>query len=111
MINFENSVSRSQSKTSCPLCDRPPGGVHNDFCPRSRVMQRDLDAQLEIAGRPLVFWAKGPIAIRRGWRKKIKIIHNPGVPYVKPPKPWYAGGKPRDAEALEIFLKHMGVTT
>lgn len=99
----------SESVTSCPICNRPPGRVHRDSCPRSRLAQRDLDAQLESVGRPRIFWLKGPMAIRPPGSRRTKILYNPGIPYVKPPKHWRAGGVPRDTDAVEEFLRQVGV--
>jgi len=99
----------SESRTPCPQCNRPPGGIHNDFCPRSTVSRQILDDWAVKAGRPRILWMKGPIAVRLPGSRRTKIVYNPGVPFVKPPKPWYAGGVPRDADALDVFLKQMGV--
>lgn len=94
----------SESKTPCPLCDRPVGGVHEDFCPRSRPMQQALADEMAKRGQPRMFWTKGPMVVHRpGLRPK--VVFNPGLPYVKPPKPWTAGGLPVSALALQQFLK------
>lgn len=33
----QRTLPRSESRTVCPHCERPPGGVHALDCPRSRL--------------------------------------------------------------------------
>ena len=92
----------SQTNTTCPLCGRAPGGEHRRGlvwagfatekpCPRSRLAQKKLSTRLVRKGR--LFWTKGAMWIRAGKNKPV-MLFNPGVPYVKPPKSWFAGGLP-----------------
>lgn len=97
--------SMSESRVACPQCSRPPGGIHSDFCPRSTVSRQALDDWAAKAGQPRILWTKGPIAYRSPGSRRVKFTFNPGVPFVKPPKPWYAGGVPRDTDAVETFIK------
>jgi hypothetical protein len=96
----------SQSKTICPLCGRPPGGVHGHGCPRCPERLRALDAAL--ARPPRGIWPgkdalfHGSVAMPTKLRPKRRVsfeVFNPGVPMVKPPKPWTAGGLPRHKDA------------
>jgi hypothetical protein len=60
------------------------------MCPRSSGEQKKLRVKLKSR----LFWTKGPMLVKAGrWRMPV-AMYNPGVPYVKPPKPWYAGGLP-----------------
>ncbi len=97
----------SESKTICPHCNRLPGGVHVDGCPRSREVMRSIRDACRAALRPRHFWIFGSQIVRTPDEGE-KITFNPGVPYVRPGKPWFFGGKPRDLEKKqEGFIKHM----
>ncbi|KKN48578.1 hypothetical protein LCGC14_0651650 [marine sediment metagenome] len=64
------------------------------MCPRSSSEQKKLRVGFKPISRGRLFWTKGPMLVKAGrWRMPV-AMHNPGVPYVKPPKPWYAGGLP-----------------
>ena len=96
----------SQSRQTCPLCGRAPGTRHLPECARSRDAQRELAASLAKPPR-LVWPAKGPVhasvpaesRIRGRYMKRVDTF-NPGVPMVKPPKPWTAGGLPRGSALI-----------
>lgn len=99
----------SESKQTCPFCDRPPGSQHNDFCPRSAATMRDLHAKAKI--RPIVFWCKGPIVIRFPG-KRARVTFNPGIPHVRldGKKTWKAGGVPIGAQdAVNEFKRSLGI--
>lgn len=81
-----------QAKQECPHCGRPPRGVHRTMCPRSRARLAAVSAALESVGRPRPRWLFGPqVVVVQGRRKH---TDNPGIPYVGPGKPWFAGGLP-----------------
>ncbi len=92
----------SQSKTECPRCGRQPGERHGGVCPRSTAQRKRMDSVLTIApkGRwpgkyaQFKFEVARPTKLRPH-RTEIHVAFNPGVPMVKPPKPWNAGGVPR----------------
>ncbi len=94
----------SQSKTICPHCGRSPGGRHSDWCARSQASRRALDTWAAAASAPRGRWpgkyaqfsfeVAKPRRLRPN-RTEIGEAFNPGVPMVKPPKPWTAGGVPR----------------
>lgn len=99
----------SESQTFCPICNRPPGGVHEVDCPRSRERQRQLAFECRRAlRRQRLVWTKGPIAYRLPGQDA-QLTYNPGIPYVGPGKSWRAGGVPLDTSAVDEFLKSMGV--
>lgn len=100
----------SETRVSCPLCDRPPGGVHNDSCSRSNTARRALRDKCERKMRPTVFWMKGPIAVLLPGKKKPKIVFNPGIPFVRNAthETWVKGGVPMDTPAVEDFLHAIG---
>lgn len=99
----------SESDVACPLCERPVGGVHDDFCPRSAAVMRDHHAKSKI--RPVHFWSKGPLVVRlRG--ERAKVTFNPGIPYVRQTggKSWKAGGVPIGADdAVKNFKRSLGM--
>lgn len=80
-----------ESKTECPSCARPPGGEHRDECYRSRVSRKK--AGKRARREPRLLWAKGATSLRKEGSEPV-MIYNPGVPFVKPPKDWFAGGLP-----------------
>ncbi len=92
----------SQSRTVCPHCERAPGRVHHSSCPRSRESRAALAASLHR--EPRVIWpglhtqfkyeVAKPTMVRPN-RTEIREAFNPGVPMVRPPKLWTAGGLPR----------------
>ena len=85
-------------------------GIHEHECPRSRASTRKLAWRMLELGQPRCLWTFGDqVVFVPG--KGNQITHNPGVPYVKPPKPWYAGGKPRNLKKKEkAFLDRMRAT-
>ncbi len=94
----------SESKKICPVCARPPGGTHDNQCPRSRESVGKLREACRAVVRPI--WIFGS-QIARTAAGEEKITFNPGIPYVRD-KPWFAGGKPRDMKQKEEgFIKHM----
>ncbi len=96
----------SERKVSCPLCQRPPGGIHDHSCPRSRAFTRQRAAHLKELGRPRIFWAFGEQSVFVPGKGN-QITFNPGIPYVRA-KPWHAGGKPRRMEQKQrAFIKHL----
>jgi len=87
----------SQSRTVCELCGRAPKTPHEDHCPRSNKSRRRLDAEIRDALAPKLLWAKGPqISLLTN-----EIVVNPGIPFVKEGKPWFAGGLPRNLKRRE----------
>lgn len=101
----------SQSRTICPICERAPGRRHSERCPRSTKQQRRLDASLQKAGKPRLFWQKGLVFVRAGGGKPVPV-DNPGVPYVNPAsgKPWYAGGLPQGEgmqERIQAYIEQL----
>jgi hypothetical protein len=48
----------SESNTTCPHCERKPGGVHRMACPRSRETLRQIASAMRVAGAPTLFWDK-----------------------------------------------------
>ncbi len=82
----------SQSKTTCPICERPPGGIHEHECPRSRFSQVLLRKTLDQP--PRLIWTKGIMIFHDRRTGRTRTVRNPGVPFVLPPKPWFAGGIP-----------------
>lgn len=121
----------SQSKTPCPVCERAPGGVHRENCPRSTRMLRLQRIVLEHVSQPRPVWMFGPIAFRRRDPKTGKAFgdvietENPGLPFVRSGalrtfnrgrnklvlgKPWNAGGLPKEfREESRDFAKAIGV--
>lgn len=94
----------SESKKICPVCARPPGGTHDDQCPRSRKAVGRLREACRVV--PRWFWIFGSQIVRTPDEGE-KISFNPGVPYVRGKK-WFAGGRPRDMKRKEEgFIKHM----
>ncbi len=95
----------SESKKICPVCARPPGGTHDNQCPRSRVAVGKLREACRVV--PRWFWIFGSQIVRTPDEGE-QISYNPGVPYVRQGKKWWAGGKPRDMKRKEEgFIKHM----
>lgn len=83
----------SEAKTICPHCLRVPGEQHDKKCPRSqRSMQ--LRQSAARAPRARLLWCKGITSVKVSRWRPARTLVNPGVPFVKPPKPWYAGGLP-----------------
>ena len=103
---------RSETKVSCPFCNRAPGGrqFHDVACPRSRFRMKALQRECKRKLQPRIFWMKGPIAVRLRGEKKPKIVFNPGVPYVRDAnnETWVKGGVPMNAPAVEDFLRAIG---
>lgn len=100
----------SESRTPCPVCNREVGDVHSDACPRSSTVMRELAGRAWAARRGTLRWGLGPLMVSlRG--RKAKPTFNPGVPFVRPGKPWTAGGIP-DAKREEAreFARDLGVT-
>ena len=101
----------SESKQTCPLCARPPGSQHDDFCPRSMATMRELNRKRKNARRGVHFWSKGPIVVRLPG-EKAKVTYNPGIPYVRQTggKSWKAGGIPIGAkEMVDQFKRSLGM--
>lgn len=103
----------SQSKTICPRCERPPGGVHEHECPRSRFAQALLRKTLDRP--PRMVWTKGIMIFHDRKTGKTRTVRNPGVPFVQPPKDWYAGGIPGHTpgspdlpEDVQAFIDDLG---
>ena len=99
----------SERKIPCPLCQRPPGGIHDHACPRSRAFTRQRAAHLKELSRPRVVWTFGEQSVFVPGKGN-QITFNPGIPYVdqRRGKPWHAGGKPRRmAEKQRAFIKHL----
>ncbi len=104
----------SQSKTTCHLCNRPPGGSHSMDCPRSAHSRKALVESLVRPprgiwpGKDALF--HGSVAMPTTLRPNRRVsfeVFNPGVPMVQPPKPWTAGGLPRGkTAAVETFYKN-----
>ena len=102
----------SQSRTVCPSCQRPPGSVHPDGCPRSRAKRIALHARLTKP--PRLLWKKGFLAYKkpRKWLKgwDMATVFNPGVPRVVYGSNPRAGGIPRGKKAeAGIFLQALGI--
>jgi len=102
----------SQSNTTCPLCNRPPGDRHPNFCPRSRAARATLDASLNRP--PRLVWKKGVMVYKKprtyfsGY--DIAQMFNPGVPHVCHGRNPRAGGVPSGrAEETALFLQTMGL--
>jgi len=100
----------SEARIACLFCRRPPGGIHNDFCPRSAVIMRELhDAAKRV--RPIHFWSKGPLVVRLPG-EDAKATFNPGIPYVRqaPNKSWKAGGVPHGSkEMVDAFKRSLTI--
>jgi hypothetical protein len=92
----------SQSRTICPHCERWPGRQHSDSCPRGTLVRQELRTSLQLPSSHI--WpGKGPVHAsvpqygddgRQSGMRNVSTF-NPGVPMVKPGKPWTAGGIPR----------------
>lgn len=98
----------SERKMSCPFCQRPPGGIHEHECQRSRAFTRQRAAHLKELGRPRTVWAFGEQTVFVPGKGN-QITFNPGIPYVHPTRgnP-YAGGRPHGMEAKQReFIKHL----
>jgi len=93
----------AERKNPCPHCERPIGGTHNDFCPRSRVQKRALRGP---SGGHMAFMSKG-MSVVPDETGSPRIVTNPGFPYVKKGKSWLAGGLPLgfDRETALAYVK------
>jgi hypothetical protein len=94
----------SESKTTCPICKRPPGGIHKLDCPNGRVAQRELARDCVMRHTRRWFHLAKGIAQREsgGIFKPARWVENPGIGYSLKP---LAAGWPRSitrAEALAI---------
>ena len=106
-----------QHKRVCEACHRKPGYPHDDLCPRSRVQQRRLYAQMKALGTSRWFYiSTGAFQVKRtGFFSRLlglsKPAENPGIPWVKPPKPWYAGGWPRGLKLSDVdkIMREAGI--
>ena len=84
----------SESKTICPYCGRPPGGVHGGVCRRGPEARARLADQMAALGQPRgIYPLKGGFVATRG-RRRIDGF-NPGVPMVYRPGGRLEGGLPR----------------
>lgn len=105
----------SQSNTNCPECGRKPGFRHGRTCPRGITAVRKIQA-LARSNRKRLLWTKGPMTVRiRKWAP-MRDLWNPGVPFVKPPKDWYAGGFPGRCDPngklpgpVQTFMEQMAI--
>ncbi len=79
----------SEARAVCPLCARPVGSRHFDFCPRSRGAIALLQREPNVA---LVYPGKGHFRAHDG-HSEVRGL-NPGVPQVYMPKSRSAGGTP-----------------
>ena len=96
----------SQSKTICPHCARPPGGLHRYVCPRSTEKRTVL--HVSLSRPPRLLWQKGPLFFRKRSGPAQATV-NPGVPKTTGRNP-RAGGYPsgKREESME-FLRDLGL--
>lgn len=78
-----------EARQECPRCARPPGGRHFGFCPRNAANVPTAS----LGSMRLIYPSKGRFAATRADGKVVTGL-NPGVPFVRPPKPRTAGGVP-----------------
>ncbi len=76
-MKHSNYTPGSESKTTCNLCERPPGGIHRDKCPRGKNFRR-VDA-LRQKPSPPRGWPIANIHDCVGGPIKTKVIP-PGTP-------------------------------
>lgn len=96
-----------ESKVICPHCSRKPGGVHRDACPRSQASQAALSDAMAALGRPRPFYpAKGVFMVLNARGISSSGV-NPGVPFVRSPKPRTAGGLPQGHLRLPTKRNHI----
>ncbi len=93
----------SASNTKCPYCARLPGERHEATCCESSrsmhfkaIIEKVRTGNMVWPGKNMM--VKGNVTQPDGSVQQVKVW-NPGVPMVKPPKPWTAGGLPSGRDA------------
>lgn len=95
----------SESRTTCPLCERPPGGVHQRGCGRGRVRMLDLAKGTKIVKhlhRHNFVWRSGTLVTAEEL-VKLQEEHGDGI-HGRPA--WYRSKRPGDrARRIEAHPK------
>jgi hypothetical protein len=98
-------------RVTCELCRRPPSGVHDDFCPRSRASQAALREAMGALAVPMPSYPGiGPF-VALSASGEIKTGFNPGVPRVRASKKRTAGGLPRGVLTVVLARDATGQPT